>query len=176
MAKPFIWSFIGHYPESRALSNHSNPLKECMNTVDFPTTLNHSTATPLMVTPMLTGIKILIVDDCDENQFLFSHLLKRKGALISTASNGHEGAQKVLNESFDIVLMDIQMPVMDGYAAIELLKKSGNQTNVVAVTASTQMEEKIKINEAGFAAYVSKPIDKDIFIQTIYDLVVKRDL
>ena len=79
--------------------------------------------------------------------------------------------KKALNEKFDIILMDIQMPVMDGYAALELLKKSGIQSKVIAVTASTQAEEKNKINEAGFTAYAAKPIDKDIFIQTISNIV-----
>lgn len=133
--------------------------------------LDQTSTALLKAKPILADVKILVVDDCDENQFLFSHLLKRKGAAITTASNGHECVQKALNEKFDVILMDIQMPVMDGYEALELIRKSGIHTSVIAVTASTQIEEKNKINAAGFSAYTSKPIDKDDFIKTICNLV-----
>ncbi len=144
-----------------------------MIAIDTSEDLINSQVQPLRTRPILSGVKILIVDDCSDNQFLFSHLLKRKGAVITTASNGHEGVQKALEKSFDVILMDIQMPVLDGYAALELLKKSGNRTSVIAVTASNHPEEKLKMSEAGFAAQASKPLDKDIFIQTIFDVLAK---
>lgn len=124
--------------------------------------------------PNLTGLKILIADDCEENQFLFSHLLKRKGALISTASDGNEAVEKSLLENFDIILMDIQMPFLNGYEALEKMKASGIQSPILAVTASSQREEKNKLLEAGFAGYVAKPLDKELLIQTIFNLTQKN--
>ena len=125
-------------------------------------------------TPNLTGLKILIADDCEENQFLFSHLLKRKGALISTSFDGLEAVEKALTEKFDIILMDIQMPFLNGYQALEKLKSSGLQIPpIVAVTASAQRDEKNKLLEAGFAGYVAKPLDKDLLINTILNLTQK---
>lgn len=120
--------------------------------------------------PDLLGLKILIVDDCEDNQFLFSHFLKRKGALVFTSFDGHEGVEKALSEHFDIILMDIQMPVMDGYAALTRLRALGVRVPVLAVTATTSIEEQQRINEAGFAGYISKPLDKELFFQTIFEL------
>ncbi|MBC7753231.1 MAG: response regulator, partial [Moraxellaceae bacterium] len=73
----------------------------------------------------LSGLSILVVDDCEDNQFLLSHLLKRKGAMISTASNGQEAVEKALTEKFDVILMDIQMPYMDGFEAQKQIKAAG---------------------------------------------------
>ncbi len=138
------------------------------------------TETQIATTPLLSphlelsGVKVLIVDDCEENQFLFSHLLKRKGAVITTADNGKTAVEKALCEHFDIILMDIQMPVMNGYEAITLLKKANCLIPVIAVTAQSSAEEKSKILEAGFSFYVSKPLDKDALIQSISHLVEKQ--
>lgn len=124
--------------------------------------------------PNLAGLKILIADDCEENQFLFSHLLKRKGAVISTSSDGQEAVEKALAEKFDIILMDIQMPFLNGYQALEKLKNSGMHVPILAVTASSQRDEKNKILEAGFAGYVAKPLDKELLIKTILELTGKN--
>ncbi len=67
----------------------------------------------------LEGLNILVVDDSADNQFLFERLLVRRGAKVALAGNGLEGLQMALEGNFEIVLMDIQMPVMDGYAAME---------------------------------------------------------
>ncbi len=122
----------------------------------------------------LSGLSILVVDDCEDNQFLLSHLLKRKGALISTASNGQEAVEKALTEKFDVILMDIQMPYMDGFEAQKQIKAAGVPVPVLAVTASSQREDKSKILKAGFAGYIAKPVDKDLLINTILQLTQKN--
>ena len=122
----------------------------------------------------LSGLRILVVDDCEDNQFLLSHLLKRKGVLISTASNGQEAVEKALSEKFDVILMDIQMPYMDGLEAQKKIKSSGNPVPIFAVTASSQREEKSKILKAGFAAFISKPLNKDFLFSSILSVTQKN--
>ena len=122
----------------------------------------------------LSGLRILVVDDCEDNQFLLSHLLKRKGAKVSTASNVQQAVEKALAEKFDVILMDIQMPYMDGLEAQKKIKSSGNFVPILAVTASSQREEKNKILEAGFAGFISKPLDKDFLFSSILNVTQKN--
>lgn len=123
--------------------------------------------------PNLSGLKILIADDCEDNQFLLTHFLKRKGAIISTSSDGNEAVEKASAENFDVILMDIQMPFLDGYQALEKLKSLGIQSPVLAVTASSLREEKNKLINAGFAGYVAKPLDRELLLKTIINLTQK---
>lgn len=131
--------------------------------------LNHLHAPNLA----LKDLRILIVEDCTENQFLFTRLLKRRGAEVAVASDGREGVQMALNNEFDIVMMDIQMPVMDGHMAMDELKKANYKVPVIAVTASSHVDEKLKIAKGGFAGQAAKPLDTDQLLAIIKKSISK---
>lgn len=110
---------------------------------------------------ILAGMRVLVVDDAPDNQALIQIFLKRWGAEVSSAVNGKEGVEKALNENFDVVLMDIQMPVMDGHEATRRLRQAGFQRPIVAVTAHAMREERTRCMESGFTDFLPKPIQRD---------------
>ncbi len=118
----------------------------------------------------LQGMKALIVDDSRDNQLLIQLLLRRLGVQSDVASNGAEGVSLALMTDYDMILMDLQMPVLDGYGALEKLQQHGLQKPVIAVSAHALKEEKNKALSKGFSAYLTKPIDRQIFLQTLADL------
>lgn len=102
--------------------------------------------------------KILVVDDLEQNRMLLKDALRYFGYEVVEASNGEEGVKVAREELPDLILMDMNMPVMDGYTALQALRNDPltQGLKVVAVTAFSE-------NESGFAAgaddYISKPID-----------------
>ena len=119
----------------------------------------------------LESLRILLVDDSVDNQFLVKHMLTKMGAVVDVASNGLEAIEIANKKSHDVVLMDIQMPEMDGYQAIEALRNSGYKTPVIALTAHALVEERSKTQAAGFSAHLTKPIDKSELLSIILDRV-----
>ena len=105
-----------------------------------------STSSPTFTEPApdLRGLKILLVEDSIDNQFLISRMLARVGLSVETANNGLEAVNKVARGSFDVVLMDIQMPEMDGYEALTKMRAGGFLRPVLALTAHALVEEKRK--------------------------------
>ena len=124
------------------------------------------TAKPTGLLP-LDGFRVLVVDDSIDNQLLVRLLLKKMGAVVTVASNGGEGVRTALQDSPDVVLMDIQMPGMDGYQALLALKESGFSSPVIALTAHALNEERDKTRKAGFAAHLTKPIDRTALLETL---------
>jgi signal transduction histidine kinase/CheY-like chemotaxis protein len=121
---------------------------------------------PKKVLP-LENIKVLLVDDSVENQYLVRKLLEKNGARVEVASDGGEAVRRAFSNSFDVVLMDIQMPKMDGYEAIRELKENGYTVPVIALTAHAMVEERVKTKAAGFAAHLTKPLDNEEVIHTV---------
>lgn len=105
----------------------------------------------------LTGVKILLVEDNPVNQLVATDLLEEVSALVEVANNGLEGLAVFEKGDFDIVLMDMQMPVMDGYEAISNLRAKGFKTPVIALTAHITEREVEKCMQAGADEYLSKP-------------------
>jgi signal transduction histidine kinase/DNA-binding response OmpR family regulator/HPt (histidine-containing phosphotransfer) domain-containing protein len=120
------------------------------------------------------GLRILVVEDNEINQQVARELLESAGAIVTIARSGAE-AVKLLTGSeqdpalFDIVLMDLQMPEMDGYAATRLLRSNPRFQNIpiIALTAHAVAEERRRCLEAGMNDHVSKPIDPDALFATI---------
>lgn len=115
----------------------------------------------------ITGIHVLIVDDSPDNQHLLSRYLTKRGATVDLASNGIEGYQKAIQTSYDVVLMDLQMPQMDGYAATKKLRGEGYTRPIIALTAHAMSEISAKCIEAGCNGYLPKPINQAELIETI---------
>lgn len=115
----------------------------------------------------LNGLKILVVEDAADNRFLVKTLLTLDGASVEFAENGREGFEKAIKGTYDMVLMDIQMPVMDGYEATSRLRKYGYKIPIIALTAHSSHEEKEKCLENGCNDHVSKPVNRNILLETI---------
>jgi len=102
---------------------------------------------------------ILVVEDEDSNFFLMDRILKRTGVKLIWAKNGMDAIEICKTQSIDIILMDIRMPVMDGYEATQIIKKDHPQIPVIAQTAYALKGEKEKSLAAGCDNYIAKPID-----------------
>lgn len=127
---------------------------------------------------LLDGKNILIVDDSKDNLFLVSRILTKAGGHTDTAQDGIEGIQRCLQQKYDVVLMDLEMPKMDGVEALHKLRALGIDTHVVALTGHAYEDDRQKCLEAGFDDHISKPIDKTTLIASVLKNSdgVKREL
>lgn len=126
---------------------------------------------PMTGSEDLAGFRILLVDDSADNRDLITTFLRKAGAVVETADNGKLGSLKAFAGDYDIVLMDVQMPVMDGNSAMMYLKEKGYRRPVIALTAHAMREEKINSLAAGFADYLTKPVDRKHLIQRIREIL-----
>lgn len=111
---------------------------------------------------------ILIVEDNDDNQQLLSIILCDIGAEITFSKNGQEALDKTRNKTYDLILMDIQMPVMGGIEATKILRQSDYTNPIVALTANAMKSDYDMCIEAGCDGFLTKPINKDKLFKTIY--------
>lgn len=116
---------------------------------------------------LLRGMRALVVDDSEDNRMLIGHFLNGYGAQVDFATNGLEGCRKALNGSFDVVLMDIQMPEMDGYTATMKLRESGYNKPIVALTAHAMGEARQKCLHVGCSDHLTKPINVKELVATV---------
>jgi len=121
-------------------------------------------APPQGYVPALPGLNILIADDIPQNLELLKLLLQRAGHQVTAVTDGIEAVKTVQQHSFDLVLMDIQMPNLDGLQACQQIRSWEQVTNkamlpVIALTASVLDEDKTAAQEAGMQGFASKPID-----------------
>lgn len=111
---------------------------------------------------------IVLVEDEDVNILLITDLLKPTGAKVLVAKNAREAYRLVnSNELINLILMDIKIPEVDGYEITRVIKKSHPRIPVIAQTAYALSEERKKIMESGFDDYISKPLEKDIFLNLL---------
>jgi two-component system, sensor histidine kinase and response regulator len=117
----------------------------------------------------LSGLRVLLVEDNEINRELASQLLRDVGVVVSTAQNGREAVEKVTTESFDGVLMDIQMPEMDGYQAARAIRARSELTAlpIIAMTANAMLVDRTKALDAGMNDHLPKPIDPQELYATI---------
>jgi PAS domain S-box-containing protein len=115
----------------------------------------------------LDGLEILLVDDAEDVRILIDYILSLRGAHVTQASDGQKGLEEIKRSWFDVVLMDIQMPVLDGFQAIHQLRSEGCLVPVFALTAHAMKGERERCITAGFTDYLSKPINVDNLIQLI---------
>jgi len=114
----------------------------------------------------LASRTVLVVDDDIKNVFVMSTALEEHGALVLDAQNGKEALEILEKKSVDLVLMDIMMPVMDGYTAIRRIRENAQWKNlpVIALTAKALKEDREKCIAAGANDYLPKPVDYDMLI------------
>jgi signal transduction histidine kinase/DNA-binding response OmpR family regulator len=111
--------------------------------------------------------RILLVEDGLDNQQLISLHLRRAGAAVSIAENGRVGLEMACKEKFDAIVMDMQMPEMDGYTATSELRRRGFMLPIIALTAHAMTEDRAKCLAAGCSDYLSKPVPKELLLRTL---------
>ena len=120
------------------------------------------------------ALKVLLAEDHPPNQILAIRLLERRGHTVTVANNGREALDALKKDSFDVALMDIQMPVMDGFAATaairELEKETGQHLPIIAMTAHAMKGDEERCLAAGMDGYVSKPIRRKALYAALEDL------
>ncbi len=115
----------------------------------------------------LAGVKLLLAEDQSVNQRLITTVLRKAGADVAVADNGRAAVEAAIGADFDVVLMDLQMPEMDGCQALRALRAARFGRPVVAVTAHAMSRDRIDCLVAGFDDYLSKPIDRGKLIDTV---------
>jgi len=118
--------------------------------------------------------KVLVVDDGEANRELVRLVLEEVGLRISDAENGQVGMEMALKERFDVILMDMQMPVMDGFTATGALRQAGSKVPIIALTANAMKGFEQEVLAAGCTGYLTKPVDIDGLLQTLGDLLGGR--
>lgn len=117
--------------------------------------------------------KILLVDDDPDNIYVFAHILEKAGYTVIKAKNGLEAVNMVEAERPDLILMDMQLPVMNGYEATEKIKKIVN-IPVIALTAHAMPSDMDKAFKAGCIDYICKPIEYKSFMKKIDDFFCNK--
>lgn len=115
----------------------------------------------------LKNRSILVVDDVEDNLLLVERMLTKRGANVTLATNGEEALNLALHKKFDVILMDIQMPVMDGYSATRKLRAAGYQNPIIALTANAMKDDRDRCIEAGCTDYLTKPVQAEKLAQLI---------
>ncbi len=119
---------------------------------------------------------VLVVEDSEDNQFLMTHLLSKAGLTFQTAANGAEALELMKDRKFDLILMDLQMPVMDGLEATRQIRNSGNTIPIIAVTAHAMKENRIEARKIGVDDYLTKPIDFDTLMKSVTERLRYEDM
>ena len=119
---------------------------------------------------------VLIVEDNDKNMKLVRDVLQFKGYQTLEATSGREGVRMAIELRPDLVLMDIQLPDMDGVSALAEIRAhpNGEKIPVFAVTASVMPHDQQRIEASGFDAFISKPISVKSFVETVGRFVAAR--
>jgi signal transduction histidine kinase/CheY-like chemotaxis protein len=123
------------------------------------------------------SVRILVVEDNHVNQKVVTAVLRKRGFSIELANDGQEALQKLENNgSFDLVLMDVQMPVLDGLEATRLIRKQPrwNSLPIVAMTAHAMNGDKERCLEAGMNGYISKPVHPSLLLSTVDEFILQR--
>ena len=123
-------------------------------------------AIAMVLAPRLSG-RILCAEDNEVNRRLVSLLVARTGAELVHVANGAEALERVRREDFDLILMDIQMPVMNGRDATQAIREAGINTPIIALTANVMAEDIAEYRMAGCNEHLAKPIDKQRFYEML---------
>ncbi|MEH6625691.1 MAG: transporter substrate-binding domain-containing protein [Motiliproteus sp.] len=123
--------------------------------------------------PTLSDCSVLLVEDNEFNQLVAQELLQQSGIDVSCAKNGQQALDAMASQSFDAVLMDVQMPIMDGYETTRRIRQRPlwKHTPIIAMTAGAMEGDREKCLDAGMDDYLTKPIDPDLLYQTLSEWI-----
>ena len=132
---------------------------------------------PAVSMTAIRGAKVLLVEDNDLNQEVATELLRGAGLVVDVADNGQIAVEKVQSAAYDIVLMDMQMPVMDGLSATRIIRQMPpfKSLPIVAMTANAMQADREACRDAGMDDYVPKPIEPRELFQTLLKWIKPRD-
>ena len=119
-----------------------------------------------------SGPRILLAEDEPDHQLILSHMLREVGADVITVENGQSAVDRALQAQgegnpFDLILMDIRLPVMNGYLATRQLREAGYRLPIVAVTANAMMGDREKFIEVGGDDYLTKPLTASALVDLV---------
>lgn len=136
---------------------------------DLPEAVDISKLTEVQVT--LNGVSVLVAEDNQVNQLLARKILEQTGATVETAENGKVAVELVVANAYDIILMDVQMPLMDGIEATQLLRDKGCQVPIIALTANNSESDKSACLHAGMSDFLAKPFVQADLIRKVEQFV-----
>jgi len=119
-------------------------------------------------------LKVLLVEDFDDTRLFMRRELEEQGFIVFEAENGEVAVESAAREKPDVILMDLTLPLMDGFAATKLIRQNEQLKNVpiIAVTAHQESDFRNDAKECGFDAYVTKPIDVNWLKELIARLLI----
>ena len=120
-----------------------------------------------------SGKKLLLVEDIEVNREIAIMLLSQFGFEIDTAADGREAVDKAAASTYDLILMDIQMPIMNGYDASKAIRAAGNRVPIIAMTANAMPEDIKRAKDAGMNDHIAKPLDVPKMMMTIAQVLSK---
>ena len=131
-----------------------------------------------MDTDIKPAFRVLLAEDVKLNQMLTQKLLARSGYQIDIAENGIQAIEAIRNADYDVILMDVQMPEMDGIEATRHIRQLPGEKKfvpIIALTAQAENNTEDELRAAGMDDYISKPINFDILFSKLSALATKRD-
>ncbi len=124
------------------------------------------------------SLRILLAEDDETTVFSISRLLEKSGHSVAVAHNGQEALEMHEANDFDLILMDVSMPIMDGIEACQRIRGSGNSHKrdipIIALTAYAMTGDKEKFLAAGMSGYVAKPINMETLMQMIAETFAEQ--
>jgi len=138
-----------------------------------PKLSNNKTTFNRQLLQSIRGAKILLVEDSEINQQVAQEILEAEGFMVELANHGQEALEKIHLKSYDCILMDIQMPVMDGYTATQLIRKNPayDELPIIAMTANAMAEDRERSKNMGMNAHIAKPIDHNELFKTLLEWI-----
>ncbi|WP_455209482.1 ATP-binding protein [Kaarinaea lacus] len=127
------------------------------------------------IAPNTVNGHVLVVEDSPDNQDLIAKYLIKAGATVEVVDNGLMAVQKALTEPYDLILMDVQMPIMDGLTATKKLRSEGYKNPIVNITANAMKEDRDKCIAAGADDYLTKPVDVSRFYKVLQTYLKAAD-
>lgn len=147
----------------------------CKQLLDYQGEEPSSTPLDAVQQTLFEGV-VLVAEDHEDNRRLISLMLEKLGFTVMCAENGKEAVEIALKTDIDIILLDIQMPEMDGIAAFKLLKECGCNTPIIALTANAMAHEVKHYYELGFNDHLKKPIERTQFVETLAKHLAQKEM